>query len=290
VDPATGAQTNLVESIRLLTPAPGQVLMVWLGQAGFLLKTPEGQLLLVDPYLSNEAERTHGLSRIVRAPIRADEITPDLLLVTHGHVDHLDPPTIRAYGGNGHTTLIAPPDVCAAAETRHGWGGACMPLPVGANATVGDLRVVATRTRHGDLTETESVGFLLRTDGLGLWHLGDTEYDARLHRDRVDDVDVVLIPINGSGGNMNASEAAVLACQLNAGLVVPMHFGMWSDDDYGYDGAEPWATPDPGLFTRALDRLSPTTPCHVPTLGTPVLLSRSGGTGHRTVVVTRGGA
>ena len=168
VDPAEGAQTNLVEPVGLLTPAAGQVLLVWLGQAGFLLKTPEGQLLLVDPYLSNEAERTHGLSRIVRAPIRADEITPDLLLVTHAHEDHLDPPTIRAYAGNGHTTLIAPPDVCAAAETRHGWGGACMPLPAGADATVGDLRVVATWTRHGDLAETESVGFLLRTDGLGV--------------------------------------------------------------------------------------------------------------------------
>ena len=162
-----------------------------------------------------------------------------------------------------------------------------MPLPVGANATVGDLCVVATRTRHGDLTDTESVGFLLRTAGLGLWHLGDTEYDARLHRDRVDDVDVVLIPINGSGGNMNASEAAVLACQLNAGLVVPMHFGMWSHDGYAFEGAEPWATPDPVLFTQALDALSPMTTCHLPTLGAPVWLSRVGGT-NRTVAVAVG--
>jgi L-ascorbate metabolism protein UlaG (beta-lactamase superfamily) len=43
--------------------------------------------------------------------------------------------------------------------------------------------------------------------------------------------------INGGGGNLNAHEAALLAWQLKARLVVPMHYGMWSDDDLPRRGA-----------------------------------------------------
>jgi L-ascorbate 6-phosphate lactonase len=256
-------------------PAPGSVLMVWLGQAGFLLKTSRGELLLIDPYLSNDAETTHRLSRVCEAPLRAESVTPDLLLVTHAHVDHLDPTTVRAFAANGHTTLLGSPAVCSTAREACGWTNRWLPLSAGDSTTVLDTRVDATWNRHGELDDTESVGFRVEIDGLHFWHTGDTEYDARLHRPPLPDVDVAFLPINGTGGNMNALEAALLSSQVNPKVAVPMHFGMWSNAAYSFDDSEPWATLDPMLFVQTLERLSPTSACHVPTVGEMVTVSRT---------------
>src|SRR5439155_18788938 len=106
-------------------------------------------------------------------------------------------------------------------------------LSAGESWDFADVRVTATWTRHGSCEDApgtdEAVGFLLEIDGIRLWHPGDTEYDASLHRTFQRPLDVAFVPINGSGGNMNAHEAALLAWQLGVGVAVPMHFGMWAE-------------------------------------------------------------
>ena len=281
---------EVANAVERFEPERDCVLAVWLGQAGFLLKTSGGRLVVIDPYLSNDAEATHGLRRVIDPPLLAETLAPDLLFVTHEHVDHLDPSTVRAYGSNGVTTLLAPPVVCRIAQRELGWANECVPLEAGASTSMFGVCVEATWTRHGDLDETASVGFRLEIDNLRLWHAGDTEYDARLHRAYTIGVDVAFIPINGSGGNMNAFEAALLSWQLDTGLAVPMHFGMWSISDYSYRGTEPWATPDPTLFATTLNQLSPNSAYHVPTVGEALTLSLDTTSGRRAVIVGRIGA
>ena len=55
---------------------------------------------------------------------------------------------------------------------------------------------------------------------------------------------------------MNAYEAALLAWQLKPRTVLPMHYGLWTAEDYRYRGAAPDATPDPNLFAYALSKLN----------------------------------
>jgi L-ascorbate metabolism protein UlaG (beta-lactamase superfamily) len=94
-------------------------------------------------------------------------------------------------------------------------------------------------------------------DGLRIWHSGDTEYDEHLRRLARQELDVAFICINGGGGNMNAHEASLLAWQLKPRVAVPMHYGLWAEEDYRYRGAAPDATPDPRPFSSTLARLSP---------------------------------
>src|SRR3954469_15906987 len=66
------------------------VTFTWLGQAGFLLEAG-GTRVLVDPYLSERAERLYP------PPLDPATLTGiDVLLCTHEHLDHLDVPTVRA--------------------------------------------------------------------------------------------------------------------------------------------------------------------------------------------------
>jgi L-ascorbate metabolism protein UlaG (beta-lactamase superfamily) len=58
--------------------------------------------------------------------------------------------------------------------------------------------------------------------------------------------------MNGTAGNMNAHEAAMLAWLQGSKLAVPFHYGLWRDADYG-EGA----TLDPGLFVGTYRKLNP---------------------------------
>src|SRR5271157_6492576 len=68
--------------------------MWWLGRSGFAFKTPRGKIIYADPYLSDAVERLHGFKRLSLAPIAAEEVQADLVVMTHEHADHLDPDAI----------------------------------------------------------------------------------------------------------------------------------------------------------------------------------------------------
>jgi L-ascorbate 6-phosphate lactonase len=59
------------QDIRSAEVAAGGVRLWWLGQAGFAFKSAGGAIVYVDPYLSDAAERLHGLKRLSLPPIRA---------------------------------------------------------------------------------------------------------------------------------------------------------------------------------------------------------------------------
>ena len=88
----------------------GSLTLWWLGQAGFLIKSPSGVVVAVDPYLSNSCKAIGeqagiDMDRLIPPPVSpADLAGIDLYALTHSHQDHLDPDTLgpyRAAGGTG---------------------------------------------------------------------------------------------------------------------------------------------------------------------------------------------
>ena len=247
------ARMRLAAQFANLKVRPSTVACAWLGQAGYLMKTSAGLNVMIDPYFSDEVEKQEGLKRRFPPPITADELSPDVLLISHGHLDHFDEPTIGTFASAGRTLLIAPPS-CISRAKGLGWPTTrSRSLEPGQSVTKRGVKVTATFARH---TLPDAVGFLLDIDGLRLWHSGDTEYDQHLRALAAPKLDVAFICINGGGGNMNAHEAALLAWQLKPRAVVPMHYGLWAAKDYRYGGAAPDATPDASLFESTLRKLS----------------------------------
>ena len=91
-----GLTTKLGRSLAVLRVPRGSVALAWLGQAGFVLKSPQGCCLALDPYLSNSCEavgQAAGLDmrRLSVAPLSPPELKDfDALLFTHSHQDHVD--------------------------------------------------------------------------------------------------------------------------------------------------------------------------------------------------------
>ena len=58
--------------IRLDSPAKGKFIVYWLGGSGFVFKFPSGQIVCIDPYLSDCAERLAGFKRLSSAPLNVN--------------------------------------------------------------------------------------------------------------------------------------------------------------------------------------------------------------------------
>jgi L-ascorbate 6-phosphate lactonase len=253
-------ENTLEKQIRDLNVAEGTAACVWLGQASYLLKSPGGVIVMIDPYLSDWAEQMWGLERIIDPPIDPGQLPPDLLLITHWHEDHFDVPVIRQWAARNDIGHIVAPPTCTVRAAVWGWpDDRNHPLLRGETFEHQDVRVTATFARHDtpEAMTIDEVGFLLEIGGLKIWNVGDTEYDARLRPMKDEAVDVALIPINGVGGNLNADEAALLMYIVQPRIVVPNHYNMWKPEDFGPD-----ATLDPQQFAETLRKLGGTAKVH----------------------------
>jgi L-ascorbate 6-phosphate lactonase len=248
---------------------PGQAALWWLYQAGFVIKSPGGRVALIDPYLSDAVQRSYNQPRNVPAPLDAADVDADAVLATHPHEDHLDPDSAAAFGSHPRTRIIGPRSATEAAIGHGVDHSQTLAVEPGRPVRIGDIEIETVFARHMfDLEPTpDAVGFLLTVGGVRIYHAGDTEYDARILAETRGRVDVSLVCINGTTGNMNAHEAALLAWQQGAALAVPMHYGLWRDADYGAG-----ATLDPELFAGTYQRLHPGGRVRIPQPGELMLV------------------
>ena len=231
-------------------------LLIWyLGQAGFLLKTAHGKLIAIDLYLSDAAERLFGFKRMIPAVIKPEDLNVDYYISTHSHVDHLDPDILATVAGCDKTFFIWSPD-CEAVYRQYGIRSDryCI-LKTGDCYESADLTVRAVYADHGDLAP-DAVGVLVETNGIKVFHTGDTAYaPEKIVESLQTDIDVLMAPINAQFGNMNAFEACRLADVLKPKIVIACHFWMFLEH-VGEGGCG-----DPATFLREAALLpKPVTP------------------------------
>ena len=245
----------------------GEIAIWWLGGSGFVFKTSCGTICYIDPYLSNSVEAMFNQGRAFAPPILPEEVRADIVVSTHWHEDHLDPGTIPGIvKQNPAVTLIMPPS--AMAHAIH-WGiprQNIQALTAGQKITVADVVIEHTPARHDagvvGWEVPDAMGVFLHAEGRTVYHSGDTEYDIRLRKLKSQRPDVAMVCINGTGGNMNAYEAALLVWQLDAPVVVPMQHLIWAGNP-----SDDQATLDPQLFADTYQRLGGTGRVVLPVVG-----------------------
>lgn len=244
---------NFAQRIRELHVEQGTVAVTWLGQAGYLLKSPTGQIVMIDPYLSDWAMEQWGVDRIIPPVFDPLHLHPDILLISHWHEDHFDEPVVKQWAKMAFPGPFAGPLSCSSRVVAWGWpDNQVTTLSEGDTWSHQDVSIIATYARHDTPTAPclDAIGFIVDIGGVRIWDVADSEYDAHLRVLAEPKADVAFFPINGVGGNMNAHEAALLAWQTQPRIAVPMHYNMWKPEDFG-----PGATLDPATFTETLDNL-----------------------------------
>jgi L-ascorbate 6-phosphate lactonase len=222
---------------------PGGSLGVWwLGQAGFVFKTPAGKIVYLDPYLSDAVERLYGFKRLSLAPITADEVRADLIVLTHEHADHLDPDALPIIARNNPACRFVGPSGCEQGLADAGVVPAIrLTLEPHEQYDLDGISIRTAPADHGDLSAT-ALCLVLDFGGIRVLCTGDTAFRPLLLKPLYDIRPDVLLPcINGVFGNMNHVDAAMLVQQAKPRLAIPCHFGMFAEHGAG----------DPGGFMYA---------------------------------------
>lgn len=236
----------LLDEIAATRPQSGSIAVWWLGQSGFLLKSPSG-VLIADPYLSESLTTKYARTdkphvRMTAAPVLGEELRGvDVVLASHKHSDHLDPETapviLEASPG---ARLVVPRALVAHAESLGIEPERITGIDVGEALEIGGFRVRAIPSAHEGLDTDASghhlyLGFVVEVEGLRLYHSGDgVDYEGLAVNLGPGPFDVMFLPINGRDpsrgvpGNMSAGEAVDLAGRVRPRFVVPHHYDMFT--------------------------------------------------------------
>ena len=205
--------------------------VTWLGQAGLTFEN-ENVKIMVDPYLSDSlASRGESFKRRIPANDEYFNYSPNVVLITHEHEDHLNIETLSRVAKNAKypITFLAP-ESCYKKLSE--LGGEHNYVMLNAHS-VWSEKGVTFYAVHAEHSDRFAVGFII-DDGRKTYYVsGDTLYNYDVLDDVLelveDGVDVAFLPINGRGNNMHAKDAADFAYELSAKCAVPVHYGMFDD-------------------------------------------------------------
>ena len=203
--------------------------ITWLGQAGLLFEA-DGKKILVDPYLSDNVKNFEP-KNYRRVPV--DEaflkIKPDVIVITHNHLDHLDKETLKYYLTKDAECLVLAPNGGWQELRKFGGNSNYILFNNGTTWTEGNVIFRAVKAEHSD---PYSIGVIISAEDKNYYITGDTLYSEQVFDSLPDmEFEAVFLPINGVGNNMNMTDAARFAKKTHAMTVVPLHFGMFDSLD-----------------------------------------------------------
>ena len=200
--------------------------ITWLGQAGLYIEAC-GKKIIVDPYLSDCVVKVNP-KNYRRQPIDTSflQIKPDIIVCTHDHLDHFDMETLPHYLDNREGVLVLCPTSCFEKLGKYRSMHNCVEFDRHCEWTEGTLSFKAVRADHSD---PFAIGVIISDGKQTCYITGDTLYNSEIFEDIRQPIDVLFLPINGVGNNMNRTDAARFAAKIGAKKTVPLHWGLFDE-------------------------------------------------------------
>lgn len=191
---------------------------VWLGHSCFLFDI-DGRRAIIDPFLNDNP----------LSPMTTDDVPMiDLILITHGHGDHVGDAV--ALAKRTAATVVSTPEVCGwlkAQGVSTTWEG-----NIGGTYRGEFLHAKWTSAFHTSSLPDGSyggvaTGFILKGGGKTLYHAGDTGLFSDMSLIGDTGLDVAFVPI-GDKYTMGVEDSIRAIQLLKPRYVLPMHYNTFS--------------------------------------------------------------
>lgn len=226
------------------TQIPARGLAIWsLGQSGVILKNSAGDLLAIDPYLSESIERNQPDTEFVRnfppvLPPQALSVC-SAVLISHFHDDHMDRATLEplAEAAPDLPIWLPAPDIHLLPLSN------VRAAKTGERFETGSFSVLPVAAAHSEYDRDADgndryLGYFISCEGISLWHSGDTLVTPALQAQMQHLKPTInVLPINGGDyaretrgilPNMSFRDAADLHYALGSDLLLPCHYDLFS--------------------------------------------------------------
>jgi L-ascorbate metabolism protein UlaG (beta-lactamase superfamily) len=189
----------------------------YLSHSSFLITTEMGIKIIIDPFLDDNPN----------SPIKSDEVSPDYIILTHAHGDHLGDSFKIAKRTN--PVFICVNELANYCKTK---GFRAHNMHIGGSHNFDFGRLKFTIAHHGSVTPDnvyggEAAGVLITIENKTIYHTGDTGlfYDMKLIGE-MNNIDYMLLPI-GDNFTMGIDDAIKAVELANPRIAIPMHYNTF---------------------------------------------------------------
>ena len=198
--------------------------ITYYGHSTFMVKTPKGKNVLIDPWVKGNPacpEKLHNIGKV------------DVIAITHGHFDHISDAVEIAK--EHKPQVVANWEICAWLGTKGVEN--CCAMNKGGGQTVEGVRFVMTHAQHssgiGEEDGSTSYGgepggFVIELEnGYRMYHAGDTNIfsDMKLIKE-IYAPKLAFLPI-GDLFTMGPLEASYACKFISPDIVIPMHYATF---------------------------------------------------------------
>lgn len=192
--------------------------LTYIAHSAFMLEH-DGTTILIDPFITGNGMAT----------IAAADLTPDTILLTHAHNDHVGDTV--AIATRADAVVVATFELAnwlasQGARTIGGNHGGTIAIPGGSVKFVPAWHTSSYESDEGVVAPGIPAGLVVRFGGRTLYFAGDTALFLDMQLIADEDLDVAVLPI-GDRFTMGPKDAARAATMLRAGIVIPCHYNTF---------------------------------------------------------------
>lgn len=229
-------QVDIAHAGTTISPAGGRVKIEWLGHGSFLFVSCTGKKILFDPWISTNP-KCPGKYRM-----EGGFGGVDMILWTHGHVDHFMLSDAKQLVADYNPKIVAPWELNFFIKSEIPESN-CQTFTVGnkgATADIDGIKITMVEAYHSAGAQLtgfegtnrfvgEAVGYVLEFEnGLKVYHAGDTALmgDMKTIIGDYYHPDIAILPIGGVF-TMGPEEAAFACKLIQPKIAIPEHYGTF---------------------------------------------------------------